>query len=99
MLSATPSEASANNRVQVSVEGATATDFIGKRAVRSDHPLAFLVNGPPRYVIPAHFHDIDQYQIFVGGHATLGKHDVLPGSIHYADAYTPYGPIVAEDDG
>ena len=99
MLSATPSEASANNRVQVSVEGATATDFIGKRAVRCDHPLAFLVNGPPGYVIPAHFHEIDQYQIFVGGSATLGKHDVLPGSIHYADAYTPYGPIVAEDDG
>jgi hypothetical protein len=99
MLSAIPSEAIARNAVQVSKEGASATDFIGKRAETSDHPLAFLVNGPPAYVIPPHFHEIDQYQIFVGGSATLGKHKVLPGSVHYADAYTPYGPITATNEG
>jgi hypothetical protein len=99
MLSAIPSEALARNAVQVSKEGASATDFIGKRAETSDHPLAFLVNGPPEFVIPPHFHEIDQYQIFVGGSATLGKHKVLPGSVHYADAYTPYGPITATEDG
>jgi len=99
MLSAIPSEAVARNAVQVSKEGASATDFIGKRAETSDHPLAFLVNGPPEFVIPPHFHEIDQYQIFVGGSATLGKHRVLPGSVHYADAYTPYGPITATEDG
>ena len=99
MLSAIPSEAVARNAVQVSKEGASATDFIGKRAETSDHPLAFLVNGPPEFVIPPHFHEIDQYQIFVGGSATLGKHTVLPGSVHYADAYTPYGPITATEDG
>jgi hypothetical protein len=99
MLSAIPSEAIARNAVQVSKEGASATDFIGKRAETSDHPLAFLVNGPPAFVIPPHFHEIDQYQIFVGGSATLGKHKVLPGSVHYADAYTPYGPITATEDG
>lgn len=99
MLSAIPSDAQAKNAVQVSKEGASATDFIGRRAETSDHPLAFLVNGPPAYVIPAHFHEIDQYQIFVGGSATLGKHAVAPGSVHYADAYTPYGPIVATEDG
>ncbi|MDB5397279.1 MAG: hypothetical protein JWM91_4785 [Rhodospirillales bacterium] len=99
MLSAIPSEALAGNAVQVSPEGASATDFIGRRKDTSDHPLAFLVNGPPAYVIPPHFHEVDQYQIFVGGSATLGKHDVLPGSIHYADAYTPYGPIMATEEG
>jgi hypothetical protein len=99
MLSAIPSEALARNAVQVSKEGASATDFIGRRAETSDHPLAFLVNGPPEFVIPPHFHEIDQYQIFVGGSATLGKHTVLPGSVHYADAYTPYGPITATEDG
>jgi hypothetical protein len=92
MLSAIPSEAISRNAVQVSKEGASATDFIGKRAETSDHPLAFLVNGPPAFVIPAHFHEIDQYQIFVGGSATLGKHTVLPGSVHYADAYTHIEP-------
>ena len=99
MLSAIPSEAIASNADQVSKEGASATDFIGRRAETSDHPLAFLVNGPPAFVIPPHFHEIDQYQIFVGGSATLGKHKVLPGSVHYADAYTPYGPITATEDG
>jgi hypothetical protein len=99
MLSAIPSEALAKNAVQVSKEGASATDFIGRRAETSDHPLAFLVNGPPAYVIPPHFHEIDQYQIFVGGSATLGRHAVAPGSVHYADAYTPYGPITATGEG
>jgi hypothetical protein len=99
MLSAIPSEAVARNAVQVSKEGASATDFIGKRAETYDHPLAFLVNGPPAFVIPPHFHEIDQYQIFVGGSATLGKHMVVAGSVHYADAYTPYGPITATEDG
>lgn len=99
MLSAIPSEALAGNAVQVSPEGASATDFIGRRKDTSDHPLAFLVNGPPAYVIPPHFHEIDQYQIFVGGSAMLGRHEVLPGSIHYADAYTPYGPITATEQG
>jgi hypothetical protein len=99
MLSAIPAEALSGNAVQVSPEGASATDFIGRRAETSEHPLAFLVNGPPAFVIPPHFHEIDQYQIFVGGSATLGKHAVLPGSVHYADAYTPYGPITATEDG
>jgi hypothetical protein len=99
MLSAIPSEAQAKNAVQVSKEGASATDFIGRRAETSDHPLAFLVNGPPAYVIPPHFHEIDQYQLFVGGSATLGKHAVASGSVHYADAYTPYGPITANAEG
>ncbi len=99
MLSAIPSDAIAKNAVQVSPEGASATDFIGRRKDTSDHPLAFLVNGPPDYVIPPHFHTVDQYQIFVGGSATLGKHAVATGSVHYADAYTPYGPITATQDG
>jgi hypothetical protein len=99
MLSAILSEAAAGNAVQVSPEGASATDMIGRRKDTSDRPLAFLVKGPPAYVIPPHFHEIDQYQIFVGGGATLGKHAVLPGSVHYADAYTPYGPITATEDG
>jgi hypothetical protein len=99
MLSAVPADAIAKNAVQVSPEGASATDFIGRRAETSDHPLAFLVQGPPGYVIPPHFHEIDQYQIFVGGSATLGKHAVRAGSIHYADTYTPYGPISATDEG
>jgi hypothetical protein len=99
MLSAIPSTALAGNAVQVSAEGASATDFIGRRKDTSDRPLAFLVKGPLAYVIPPHFQRVDRFQIFVGGSATLGKHAVVAGSLHYADAYTPYGPITETDRG
>jgi hypothetical protein len=40
-----------------------------------------------------HFHRADQFQIVVGGSGHFGKHPVEPVTIHYTDAYTPYGPI------
>src|SRR6266404_5097233 len=56
----------------------------GPQAVRVD-----ITNG----TVPPHFHIVDQFQIIVGGHGTVGKHPVDPGTIHYTDGYTPYGPI------
>lgn len=97
--SITPAEAIARNRVQRSAEGATATDFIGRRGVVSDKALAFLVYNPPHYVTPAHFHDVNQFQLFIQGTARIGTHPVVPGTVHYAEAGTPYGPIVPDDDG
>ena len=49
--------------------------------------------------IEPHFHDVDQFQIFIGGSGSMGKHPVTPVSFHYADAFTPYGPIVAGCEG
>lgn len=99
MLVAIPAEATLRNAVQRSPEGASATDFIGRRSETGDGPLAFLVDGPAGYVIPPHFHSIDQFQVFVGGSATLGRNAVRAGSVHYADSYTPYGPITATAEG
>jgi hypothetical protein len=97
--SITAAEAIAQNRVQRSAEGATATDFIGGRGIVSQDALAFLVYNPPHYVTPAHFHDVNQFQVVVQGTARIGTHRVLPGSVHYAETGTPYGPIVPDDEG
>ncbi len=63
-------------------------------------PQAFLVEmDRPGAVIPPHFHRVDQFQVVVSGGGTLGKHSIDALSTHFADAYTPYGPIVVGDHG
>ena len=63
-------------------------------------PQGFLVERPfPRAVIDPHFHDVDQFQIVVRGDGRIGKKKVAPITFQYADAFTPYGPIVANEDG
>lgn len=49
--------------------------------------------------IYAHFHDVDQFQIVVMGSGRFGRTPVAPVTIQYADAFSPYGPIVANDGG
>jgi hypothetical protein len=98
MIGATLEQAMAANRVQ-SDGVASATDFIGRRQIDCDDPQAFLVRAGAGHVIPGHFHAVDQFQIFVEGSAKLGRFDLHPGSVHYTDAYTTYGPIIATEEG
>ena len=62
-------------------------------------PQAYLVEQPPHATVPPHFHDTDQFQVFVHGKANFGKQQVLPLSVHYAGGHTPYGPIVTDQEG
>ena len=62
-------------------------------------PLVYLVEQPPRSVLPAHFHRQNQFQVFVDGGGMFGPHAIISGMVHYANAYTGYGPIVAGDEG
>ena len=62
-------------------------------------PLVYLIEQPPRSVLPAHFHRQNQFQVFVDGGGMFGPHPIIPGMDHYANAYTGYGPIVAGDEG
>lgn len=63
-------------------------------------PMAFLVEQDPGTTTNAHYHQQDQFQLVVGGRATLGLHDVGPVTVHFTGAYTAYGPIRAsQDDG
>jgi len=76
------------------------SDYVGSVSQRSSGPQGFMVEfQTPHGVIPPHFHLVDQFQVVVGGSGKLGKHALAPVSVHYADAFTPYGPISAGPDG
>jgi hypothetical protein len=62
-------------------------------------PQGFLVIQPPGAVTPAHFHEPNQFQVFVEGDGRIGAHPVTPLTVQYANGHTPYGPIVASDSG
>jgi phage tail protein X len=63
------------------------------------HPVAFLVEKRPGGVTRPHFHRADQYQVVVGGSGKMGLHDTGGVAVHYTDAFSAYGPIVAAGDG
>lgn len=65
----------------------------------SIYPMAFLVEQDAGSVVGAHYHQADQFQVVVGGTGRLGRHDVAPGAIHYAGAWSPYGPLAAGSNG
>ena len=75
------------------------TNYLGSDTSHRDTPQALLVEQSANSVIPPHFHGIDQFQVIVHGGGMLGKHAVKPVCVHYANAYTGYGPLNAEDDG
>ena len=64
-----------------------------------DQPVAFLVEKAAHAVIPTHFHAVNQFQVIVEGHGTLGKHEVQPWTTHYTNGFTGYGPICAAAEG
>ncbi len=75
-------------------------DYIGRPGLIDPNPQAFYVDRLyPNARIDPHFHDIDQFQVVVDGFCRMGKKPAPPITFQYADAYTPYGPIVGEAEG
>ena len=62
-------------------------------------PQAVASSFPADHVVDPHFHEPDQYQVFVAGSSRVGKHRTDPVTVMYNDGFTPYGPIVAGDEG
>ncbi len=62
-------------------------------------PMAFLVEQDPGEMANAHFHQADQFQVVIAGEGTLGTHAVRPVTVHFAGAFTAYGPIHAGPAG
>jgi hypothetical protein len=62
-------------------------------------PTVFLIEQPPNATLVPHFHRQNQFQLFVGGGGTLGKHAVETVTVHYAGAYTGYGPLISGSEG
>jgi len=63
-------------------------------------PQAFLVeSGRDKPELRTHFHTVDQFQYIARGGGRVGRHEVAPGTVHYADRFTPYGPLRNGPDG
>jgi len=62
-------------------------------------PTVFLIEQPPNATISAHFHHNNQFQVFVEGSGKIGPRALAPVTVHYAGAYTAYGPLVAGPEG
>jgi hypothetical protein len=86
------------------------TTFIGKNrntlkegeaapSTEGLYPMAFLVEKEAAAIVHPHFHAADQYQVVVQGSGRLGVHDIASVAVHYTDAYSAYGPIIAADEG
>ena len=96
-----------SSKTRVASEGTVAGgSFYRMRPFFRDEPGvergldAFIVEYPAaKSVIRPHFHAVDQFQVVIAGGGRLGKHPLDPISVHYTDGYTPYGPIVAADEG
>ncbi len=62
-------------------------------------PTMFLIEQPADSVLPAHFHRENEFQVMVEGSGTIGRHQIGPIMVHYAGAFTGYGPIIAGVQG
>ena len=62
-------------------------------------PQAFIVELEPHYTLDPHYHLSNQFQLFIKGDGEITRRRFGAFSVHYANAYTPYGPIVAGDGG
>lgn len=62
-------------------------------------PTVFLAEQPPDYTLQTHFHRQNQFQLFVEGTGTLGRVPVDAVTVHYAGAYTGYGPLLSGPQG
>src|SRR5580698_8628680 len=63
------------------------------------YPMAFLVEKEAGAVVRPHYHQADQFQVVVQGGGRLGRHDIGTVAVHYTDAWSAYGPIVAAEEG
>ncbi|MDO9024338.1 hypothetical protein [Zwartia sp.] len=81
------------------------TDFLIAQELSGDlnktSPQAFLIEMTPEEVIQPHFHEVEQFQVFLEGEGQLGRSSdgIRPTVVHYTDAYTGYGPITASEYG
>jgi rubredoxin len=85
-------------RVRENGKRSARIDFITAPPDQPGHPQAFIAEQGPGRLVPVHFHETDQFQIFLSGGGTNGRHPIAPYQVHFARRHTPYGPIAAHED-
>lgn len=76
--------------------GGRLIQIFGDRQVPWDGPCGHVVRQLAEDDNGTHFHEADQYQIFLEGEGRIGGHAVGIGSVHYADGFSGYGPITTD---
>lgn len=75
------------------------TDYLGAMGKDIPGPQSFLSEtSSATATFRPHFHTVNQFQVFWAG-ARVGKREIDPIHVHYADAYTVYGPLAASPAG
>src|SRR5215467_525480 len=70
--------------------------YFGEHGRVEPGPEGFMLKFRPGAGLPAHFHDVNQFQVFFGSPgATFGRHAIPELMVHYAAAGTLYGPFAA----
>lgn len=64
--------------------------------VGSPYPMAYVVSQPAGTQIAPHYHQNDQFQLFLSGSGRIGRHELQPVTAHFAAAHSAYGPISAD---
>jgi hypothetical protein len=73
----------------------TTRDYFGRTLGKEAGPQAYLVDAfPPQTTVGAHFHSVDQYQLFfTDGDAFYQRSPMGRVMLHYSDGYKTYGPF------
>jgi hypothetical protein len=73
--------------------------FFGSRKYSGPGPQIYMNNVDPGITLSAHFHRIDQFQVFFGNDGARFQRKPIPSVfVHYADAFATYGPFSAAPD-
>jgi hypothetical protein len=73
--------------------------FFGSRQYSGPGPQIYMNNVDPGVMLSAHFHRIDQFQVFFGNDGAVFQRKPIPSVfVHYADAFRTYGPFSAAPD-
>jgi hypothetical protein len=86
-------------KVRVEAHNFESTVYFGARDVDGPGPQIYVNELDPGVELAAHFHKVDQFQVFFGGNgATFLRKSIPDLMVHYTDAYSTYGPFRAAID-
>ena len=88
-------------RRPINVNGATfyKSEWMEYGADPALSPTVFLVEQPANTELVSHFHRQNQFQLFVDGSGSIGREALGVVTVHYAGAYTGYGPLLSGPQG
>jgi hypothetical protein len=86
-------------KTRLESQGFSSYVFFGERDVEGGGPQMYMNEVDPKVELAAHFHKVDQFQVFFGDPgARFARRQISPLTIHYTDAYSTYGPFNAAPD-